>query len=246
MLPIRDHNPSERIPYITYLLIAVNVAVFAYQYGALQTVEAGNLFLYDYAFWPVLFADGQGMTGFFTHMFLHGGFMHLAGNMLFLWIFGDNMEDELGHIPFLGFYILSGFAAAYLQYLPDPSSRVPMVGASGAIAGVMGGYLLMFPKARVDIFIFLIVFIRILPIPSFIVLGLWMAMQVFNGFNTPITGGGTAYWAHVGGFIAGFVMTIPLWLRRGGPAYWDRTDGHPPHPETQYSSSNIPVVPRRK
>jgi membrane associated rhomboid family serine protease len=246
MLPIRDHNPSERVPYVTYVLIAINIAVFAYQYGALTTVAQQNQFLYDYAFWPALFQDGDGMTGFFTHMFLHGGFMHLAGNMLFLWIFGDNMEDELGHIPFLGFYVLSGFAAAYLQYLPHPDSRIPMVGASGAIAGVMGGYLLMFPKARVDIFIFLIVFIRILPIPSFIVLGLWMAMQVFNGFNTPLDGGGTAYWAHVGGFIAGFVITIPLWLRRGAMRYWDRTEGHPPHPETHYPTSNIPIVPRRR
>lgn len=246
MLPIRDHNPSERIPYVTYALIAINIAVFAYQYGVLNSVEAGNLFLYDYAFWPCLFANGEGYTGFLTHMFLHGGFMHLAGNMLFLYIFGDNMEDELGHIPFLIFYIVCGFAAAYLQYLPDQLSRIPMVGASGAIAGVMGGYLLLFPKARVDIFIFFIIFFRILSIPSFIVLGVWMAIQVFNGFAIPIDGGGTAYWAHVGGFIAGFVLTIPLWVRRGGTRYWDRTEGHPPHPETHYPKSNVPIIPRRK
>lgn len=245
MLPIRDHNPSTRTPYVTYALIAINIAVFAWQYGALTTIEAGNLFLYDYAFWPVLFDNNEGYLGFFTHMFLHGGFMHLAGNMLFLWIFGDNMEDEFGHLPFLAFYIICGFAAAYLQYLPAPESRVPMVGASGAIAGVMGGYLLLFPKARVDIFIFFIIFFRILPIPSFIVLGVWMGLQVFNGFNTPLDGGGTAYWAHVGGFIAGFVLTIPLWLRRGASRYWARTDGHPPHPETRYPRSNIPIVRRR-
>jgi len=246
MLPIRDHNPSERTPYVTYALIAINIAVFGWQYGALTTVDQGNLFLYDYAFWPVLFLEGEHISGAFTHMFLHGGLLHLAGNMLFLWIFGDNMEDELGHMPFLGFYILSGLAAAYLQYLPDPDSRIPMIGASGAIAGVMGGYLLMFPKARVDIFIFLIIFVRILPIPSFIVLGLWMAMQVFNGFNTPLDGGGTAYWAHVGGFIAGFVMTIPLLVRRGGMAYWARSHGHPSHPETRYARSGVPVIRRRK
>ena len=246
MLPIRDHIPSERIPYVTYALIAINIAVFAWQYGALQDVRSSNEFLINYAFWPILFDQGEGMAGLFTHMFLHGGFMHLAGNMLFLWIFGDNMEEECGHLPFLGFYILSGLAAAYLQYLPSPESRIPMVGASGAIAGVMGGYLLLFPKARVDIFIFFIVFIRIIPVPSFIVLGVWMAMQVLNGLGSDLNGGGTAYWAHVGGFIAGFVMTIPLWLRRGATRYWDRTEGHPPHPETHYPTSNVPIIRRNR
>ena len=106
--------------------------------------------------------------------------------------------------------------------------------------------MLLFPKARVDIFIFFIIFFRILPIPSFIVLGVWMAIQVFNGFAIPIDGGGTAYWAHVGGFIAGFVLTIPLWVRRGGTRYWDRTEGYPPHPETHYPKSNVLIIPRRK
>ena len=179
-------------------------------------------------------------------MFLHGGFMHLAGNMLFLWIFGDNMEDEMGHIPFLGFYVLAGLAAAYLQYLFNPSSRIPMVGASGAIAGVMGGYLLLFPKARVDIFFFFIIFFRIFSLPSFIVLGVWMGLQVFNGLGSDLNGGGTAYWAHVGGFIAGMIMTLPLWLRRGATRYWDRTDGHPPHPETHYPTSNVPLIRRQR
>ncbi|SLN23561.1 rhomboid family intramembrane serine protease [Pseudooctadecabacter jejudonensis] len=246
MFPIRDHNPSRRTPFVTYLFIAINVAVFIWQYSGLHDVRASNQFLYDYAFWPILFQNGEGLTGFFTHMFLHGGFMHLAGNMLFLWIFGDNMEDELGHLPFALFYVLSGFAAAYIQYLPDPSSTIPMVGASGAIAGVMGGYLLMFPKAKVDVFIFLVIFIRILPIPSFIVLGVWMALQVLNGLGSDLNGGGVAYWAHVGGFAAGFVMAIPLWLRRGAMAFWDRTHGHPPHPETRYPTSNVPLIRRRR
>lgn len=246
MFPIRDHNPSRRIPYVTYVLIAVNVAVFGWQFGVLQDVQSSNQFLYDYAFWPVLFEQGQGYTGFFTHMFLHGGFMHLAGNMLFLWIFGDNMEDEMGHIRFAVFYVLSGFAAAYIQYLPNIYSQIPMVGASGAIAGVMGGYLLMFPKAKVDVFLFFIVFFRILPIPSFIVLGVWMALQVFNGLGSDLNGGGTAYWAHVGGFIAGMVMTLPLWLARGASAFWEQTDGHPPHPETRYPTSNVPLIRRRR
>ncbi|AGI68925.1 putative rhomboid protease [Octadecabacter antarcticus 307] len=246
MFPIRDHNPAEKTPIVTYVIIAINIAVFAWQELFVTGIAASNQFLIDYAFWPALFGEGQGTIGFFTHMFLHAGFLHLAGNMLFLWIFGDNIEEEMGHLPFLGFYILSGFAAAYLQYLPNPLSAVPMVGASGAIAGVMGGYLLLFPKARVDVFIFLVVFFRILPIPSFIVLGVWMALQVFNGLGSDLNGGGTAYWAHVGGFIAGFVMTVPIWLRRGAMRYWDRTRGHPPHPETHYPRSNIPIIKRRR
>jgi len=247
MLPIRDHNPSARTPYVTYLLIAINIAVFAWQYGVLQDVRSSNQFLYDYAFWPANFDQGQGVTGFGAHMFLHGGFLHLAGNMLFLWIFGDNMEDEMGPIPFAIFYVLSGLAAAYIQYITNPTSEIPMVGASGAIAGVMGGYMLMYPKARVDVFVFLIVFFRIVPITSFIVLSIWMALQVFNGIGSNLNGGGgTAYWAHVGGFVAGFLMTIPLWLRRGAIQFWNRTDGRPPHPGTQYSTSNIPLIRRGK
>ncbi|MBU2992670.1 rhomboid family intramembrane serine protease [Octadecabacter sp. 1_MG-2023] len=246
MLPIRDHNPSERTPYVTYALIAINIAVFAWQYGVLTNVSSSNQFLIDYAFWPVLFESGDGYTGMFTHMFLHGGLMHIAGNMLFLWIFGDNMEEEFGHVPFLIFYIASGLAAAYLQYLPNTGSQIPMVGASGAIAGVMGGYLLLFPKARVDIFFFFVIFFRIFSLPSFVVLGVWMALQVFNGLGSDLNGGGTAYWAHVGGFIAGMVITIPIWLRRGATKYWDRTHGHPPHPETHYPTSNVPIVRRNR
>lgn len=246
MLPIRDHNPSLKTPYVTFALIAINVVVFAWQYGVLNDVASSNLFLYDYAFRPDRFNGGEGYTGFVTHMFLHGGFMHLAGNMLFLWIFGDNVEEEMGHVPFLLFYVVCGLAAAYIQYAFAPLSRIPMVGASGAIAGVMGGYLLMFPKARVDIFIFFIIFFRILPIPSFIVLGVWMALQVFNGVGSDMNGGGTAYWAHVGGFVAGLVLTIPIWRRRGGIRYWDRTHGHPPHPETHYPRSNVPIITRHK
>lgn len=246
MFPIRDHNPSDRTPYVTYALVAINIVVFLWQYGVLTDVRSSNDFLMNYAFWPFLLDNGQGYTGLFTHMFLHGGFWHLAGNMLFLWIFGDNMEDEFGHIPFLIFYVVCGLAAAYLQYLPSPQNRVPMVGASGAIAGVMGGYFLLFPKARVDIFFFFVVFFRIFTLPSFIVLGVWMALQVFNGLGSDLNGGGTAYWAHVGGFIAGLIIIVPIWMRRGATRYWDRTDGHPPHPETQYPTSNIPLVPRNR
>ena len=167
-------------------------------------------------------------------MFLHGGWMHLILNMLFLYVFGDNLEDLLGHVGYLVFYIASGVAAGLAQMASDPGSTVPMVGASGAIAGVMGGYLLMFPKARVDILVFLVIFIRIFTLPAWIMLGLWFALQLVNGMAAAqTTGGGVAYWAHAGGFAAGLLFLLPIWLRRGGPDYWTRTHGAPPHEETR-------------
>ena len=166
MFPIRDHNPSQKTPYVTIALIAANLLAFLWQ------LNAGDKAIYSFGFIPRLFEEGQQYYRLVTHMFLHGGIMHLGGNMLFLWIFGDNMEEEMGHGPFLGFYLASGLAAAMLQYAPETGSFVPMIGASGAIAGVMGGYLLMFPKARVDILIFIVFIIRILPVPAWLMLGL--------------------------------------------------------------------------
>lgn len=244
MLPIRDHNPSERIPYVTLALIGVNIFVYLWGLASLLDARALGQFYVDYALIPALLSQGAQPHTLVTSMFLHGGFMHLAGNMLFLWIFGDNIEEELGHLPFLGFYLASGIGAALAQYIGDPTSTVPMVGASGAIAGVMGGYLLLFPKARVDIFIFLLVFIKILPIPAWIMLGLWFGLQVVGSFGIDPNTGGVAYWAHAGGFVIGFALIIPLWLRRGGPRYWQRSHGHPPHPPAQYRPSRVPIVRR--
>jgi membrane associated rhomboid family serine protease len=179
-------------------------------------------------------------------MFLHAGFMHIAGNMLFLWIFGDNLEDQMGHVGFLIFYLATGLAAGAAQIAADPASMIPTVGASGAIAGVMGGYLLLFPRARVDVLLILVVFFRVFSIPAWIMLILWFGLQVFGGLGTPEAGGGVAYWAHVGGFVAGLLLTLPVWLRRGAKGFWQRTEGHPPHPEAQYSPSTIPVIRRRR
>lgn len=181
-----------------------------------------------------------------TSMFLHGGWLHIAGNMLFLWVFGDNLEDQMGHLGFLAFYLAAGAAAALAHVAAAPASVVPTVGASGAIAGVMGGYILMFPRARVDVAVIIIIFIRVFTMRAWIVLGLWFALQVFAGVGTPVEGGGVAYWAHAGGFLAGLVLAVPLWLRRGGPAFWDRTHGKPPHPPVDYAASRIPVVRRRR
>lgn len=247
MFPIRDHNPSGRVPYVTYLLMATNIGVFLSYVGGMQDARAINAVWLDWALIPAQLSAGDGYYSLLTSTFLHGGWLHLAGNMLFLWIFGDNVEDELGHGKYLAFYLTCGVLAGLAQYIVEPYSPIPTVGASGAIAGVMGGYLLLFPKARVDILIILVVIFKILPIPAWIMLTLWFAMQFFGGISSDLNAGGVAYWAHAGGFVAGVVMLIPFWLRRGGPAFWRRTDGHPPHPEVRYrmGQSRIPKVTRR-
>jgi membrane associated rhomboid family serine protease len=245
MFPIRDHNPSQTTPFVTYALIAANVLVFLYQLQFAGNDQAMAEFYYHWALFPVAVSDGQ-YTGLFTSMFLHAGFMHIAGNMLFLWIFGDNMEDQFGHMGFLLFYLASGIAAGLGQVYADPMSQIPTVGASGAIAGVMGGYLLLFPRAKVDIFVFLIFIIRVFAIPAWLMLGFWFGTQIFQGAGANAADGGVAYWAHAAGFAAGLVLTVPLWLRRGGSAFWSLNRGQPPHPEITYSPSNVPLVRRRR
>jgi membrane associated rhomboid family serine protease len=247
MFPIRDHNPSERIPYVTYALLAANIAIFLSYWPFLSGDARGLAAFWDvWAMRPVEVSQGIDLHTLLTSMFLHGGWMHLLGNMLFLWIFGDNLEDQLGHVPYLIFYLACGLVADLGQLLADPSSPIPTVGASGAIAGVMGGYLLLFPKARVDIIIIFIVFFKIIPVPAWLMLGLWMAFQLFNGITADVSQGGVAYWAHAGGFVAGLVLLIPFWLGRGGQGFWVRTEGHPPHPEATYKRSGIPVVRKGK
>lgn len=250
MFPIRDHNPSHRTPFITWALIVINVVVFLLYYPSFGGDERQLLAFYNE--WglvaPSVLSGGESHT-VITSMFLHGGWMHLIGNMLFLWIFGDNLEDLMGHVGFALFYLASGAAAAAGQILSDPSSTIPMVGASGAIAGVMGGYLLMFPKARIDVLVILVIIFKIFTIPAWLMLGLWFGLQLVSGLTMDLVGGGVAYWAHAGGFIAGLVLAFPLWLRRGGRDYWAAYDGKPPHDEVEYRvergrRSPIPTVHR--
>jgi len=247
MFPIRDHNPSRRTPVVTTALIAANIGLFLATLPLTDTYWQMMAFYDRWALIPDHLTGEGDWQPLLTHMFLHGGLLHLAGNMLFLWIFGDNLEDELGPLGFFGFYLASGIGAGLVQVAIAPASPVPMVGASGAIAGVMGGYLLLFPKARVDILIFLIVIVRILPIPAWIILGLWFGFQVLSGLGSDPEAGGVAYWAHAGGFVVGLALIYPIWRARGGPAFWDRTAGHPPHPETRARPeiTRIPRVPRR-
>ncbi|WP_444668245.1 rhomboid family intramembrane serine protease [Cereibacter changlensis] len=248
MFPIRDHNPSGRTPYVTYALIAANVVIFLGYWLVLPSEETLNWFFFRFGLVPAAVTSGQGWAGFLTSMFLHGGWMHLFGNMLFLYIFGDNLEDLMGHVGFLVFYLAAGLAAAAGQVLADPWSPLPMVGASGAIAGVMGGYLLLFPRAKVDVLIIFVIFFRIFPIPAWIMLGLWFGLQLISGLSAPSDMGGVAYWAHSGGFLAGLVFTLPFWLRKGGPAFWSVTHGQPPHPHPDYAlqRSRIPTVRRKR
>jgi membrane associated rhomboid family serine protease len=247
MFPIRDHNPSVRTPYVTYALIAANVLVFLAMLG-LPDARSEARFLAEYALVPGWLTRGGDLSPLITSLFLHAGLLHLAGNMLFLYVFGDNLEDTFGHLGFLVFYLACGIGAGLAHVLSDPASTIPTIGASGAIAGVMGGYLLLFPRARVDVAILIVVFVRIIPMSAWIVLALWFGLQVLNGATADLSGGGVAYWAHAGGFALGAVFTLPAWARRGGPAFWSRTQGHPPHAPTRIvaSRTSVPSVRRRR
>ena len=226
MFPIRDHNPASITPFVSWGLILVNVAVWL-SYGLRPEPEVWQVYM-DWAMVPAEVTAGQEWHTLLTCMFMHGGFMHLAGNMLFLFIFGDNLEDWLGHAGMLAFYLACGLAASAAQIVVDPGSPIPNVGASGAIAGLMGGYLVLFPKAKVDVLLFLGFLAQMIVLPAFVVLGGWLAIQLFSGVSSwGAAGGGVAWWAHVGGFAAGVVLTFALMGLKGRPPGWP---GLPPHP----------------
>ena len=228
---------------MTYGLLIANVVIFLSYWYSLPSEQALGEFYYTYGLVPAYIAQYGLDYSAVTHMFLHGGWMHLLGNMLFLWIFGDNMEDAFGHRNFAGFYLASGFCAAAFQYYADPSANIPMVGASGAIAGVLGGYLLLYPRAKVDILFIFIIFFRIFAIPAWIVLGVWFGLQLLSNGSDD----GVAYMAHIGGFIGGAAMAGVYLARHGGRGYWAQNAGAPPHPATQYpvSRTSIPRIGKR-
>ena len=198
--PYKDDNPRVLFPFITYILITINILVFlTFTYISFLTPNIN--WFYTFGFIPNSF----NVLTILSSMFIHSGIGHILSNMWFLYIFGDNIESILGHMKFLVFYILCGFGAAFAQYIIDPNSSIPMVGASGAIAGVLGAYMISFPKAKVHVFAFIIIFITTLIIPAQIVLGLWFFIQLSSGLNSLgiDTNGGVAWFAHIGGFIAG-------------------------------------------
>ncbi|MCB1395993.1 MAG: rhomboid family intramembrane serine protease [Rhodobacteraceae bacterium] len=241
MLPIRDRNPSGETPYVSWGLIAVNIAVFL-AYWPLGSDASVHAVFHDWGMVPLALSEGTALFTPFTAMFVHGGWLHLGLNMLFLRIFGDNLEAEMGPLWFLVFYILCGLIAFFVQYVAAPLSPVPVAGASGAVAGVMGGYFLMFPRARVDMVFYLVVMLRVVAVPAWLLLSAWFALQVWGGLATPSDSGSVAFWAHVGGFLAGVALTVRLWRMRGGRMFWSRFHGLPPHPSAELS---VPVVRRR-
>ena len=210
MIPLKDDNPASGKPIVTYFIIGLCVLIFLIQLSS-QSYKTGQLF-YSYGLIPsVLMNINQlpmdlyvlpAWVTIFTSMFMHGGFMHLLGNMLYMWIFADNIEDDLGHIKFLIFYLLSGIGAAMTQVLIDTNSQIPMVGASGAIGGVLGAYLINYPNAKVLVLIPFGFFSQLIKIKALYVLGLWFVLQFIS------SGGGVAYAAHIGGFISGIILIL--------------------------------------
>ncbi len=214
-LPLYDDNPTNRAPVATWFLIGSCIGVFWWQLGHDQR----QVFLSFGMIPAVLFGSAElapalrvvpPWATLLTSMFLHAGWFHLIGNMVFLWIFGNNVEDALGRGRYLVLYLGSGVAAALCQALSDRAGEVPMVGASGAIAGVLGAYLLLYPWSQVHVFLWIVIFFRIVTVPAWILLGLWFAMQLASGLTRPTGGPGVAFWAHVGGFVSGLVLVVLL------------------------------------
>ena len=212
MIPLRDKNPTDITPIFTVGLILINVIIFGYQISA---GEQGQRLVVEFGAIPweltrlsnhhdsVFIPPGLSVL---SSMFLHGGFMHLGGNMLYLWIFGNNIEDAMGHRRFILFYLLCGLIAALAHIFSSPNSLIPMIGASGAISGVLGGYLILYPKAKVTTLFIFGWFFRFMDIPALIVLGFWFLLQLFNSMVTSSEGGGVAWYAHIGGFLSGMIL----------------------------------------
>ncbi len=203
--PYKDDNPRVLFPFVTYFIIGINIIVFLIQfYLSGINFQSNHQLIYRFGFIPNEFK----IFNIFSSMFMHGGLLHLIGNMWFLYIFGDNVESILGHIRFFYFYIFCGIGAALTQFLINPSSLIPMIGASGAVAGVLGAYMIKFPKARVHVFVFIFIFITTFVIPAQIVLGLWFLIQLSGGLSSLgiDTTGGIAWFAHIGGFIFGIAL----------------------------------------
>src|SRR5829696_3529237 len=239
MIPLRDANPTRRTPVVTLAFIVACFVVFACELGLQATSEASlNAFVTEWGVVPaeLLAAWGAGQflsqetATLVTSQFLHGGWLHLIGNMLYLWIFGNNIEDRFGRLGFLLFYLAGGVAAALTQVAIDPTSEVPMVGASGAIAATLGAYLVLYPHARITSLVFLGFFYQLIDVPAVIVLAFWIVLQLIDGFaslGVDQVGGGVAFFAHIGGFAFGVVVALAVraWIRRRG-------GGRPAQPTT--------------
>lgn len=226
MIPLRDINPTKRFSVVTAFFIAVNIVVFIYE--LLLGAGEREAFVSSFSLIPQrLFSQAAAAQGavpveatMFTSMFMHGGFLHIAGNMLYLWIFGNNVEDSMGRMRFIVFYFLCGIIAAYSHALANASSAVPMIGASGAISGVLGAYLMLYPRARVLTLVAFGLYVRTVELPAMFVLGFWFVLQFLSALVSAGTGEGVAWYAHVGGFVAGMAL-IGLFKRKKVP-FWGR------------------------
>jgi len=219
MIPLKDENPSKTIPVVNIFLIVTNISVFIYMnYVALVATRS---IIFKLGFIPYELSHFVDVNPknlvpipltIFTAMFMHGGWLHLLSNMLYLWIFGDNIEDVLGHVKYLFFYVMCGIAATLVHGFININSQIPTLGASGAIAGVLGAYIFLFPKARIKTLVILFVFIQIVHIPAVIMLGYWFLLQVLSAYaeHGSRSGGGIAWFAHIGGFVAGLVLIIMM------------------------------------
>ena len=218
MIPLRDDRPTRAFAFVTVAIIILNALVFWHELslGNPKRVES---FFATFALTPAYLTHAPSADSYltiFTSMFMHGGWLHIIGNMLYLWIFGNNVEDSIGHFKFILFYLLCGIAAAATQVAILPNSTVPMIGASGAVSGVLGAYLLLFPRARVLVLFPVWIFWRVFYVPAMLMLVLWFGMQLLSGLAVLHfdVNGGVAFWAHVGGFIAGMLL-IPIFKKRG-------------------------------
>ncbi|TEB13459.1 rhomboid family intramembrane serine protease [Pelotomaculum propionicicum] len=209
MIPLKDNIPSSTFPIVNVLLIITNLVVFGYQLSMGRHVDQ---FIYTHAVIPAQIVtvglNADQLARLTATMFFHGGWLHVLSNMLYLWIFGDNVEDRMGHFKYLVFYLLTGYLATIAHILSSPASKTPLIGASGAIAGVLGAYLILFPRARVLTLVFLFIFIPIVPIPAVVFLGIWFFLQILSGTASlsAQAAQGVAYWAHIGGFVAGALL----------------------------------------
>jgi len=203
MLPLRDDIPSSKKPVVTYTIVAINVIVFLYEMSLGRGLQS---FVISYGVTPEHIVSGNSFFTLITSMFIHGDFWHILGNMLFLWIFGDNVEDALGKFWFIVMYFLAGIGGSVAHILVSQNSAIPTIGASGAISGVLGAYLILYPRARVLAVVPIIFFIRFIMLPAYVFLGIWIFLQLFLGVGSTAGGAGVAYFAHIGGFVVGLLF----------------------------------------
>ena len=233
LIPLKDINPTGRVPLVTYALVFANALVFLYQLSIgieISFYEWGLIPAQLFGAEPLSFmqpghgalvVSGSPLVTLFTSMFMHGGFLHLAGNMLYLWIFGNNIEYRIGHLRFLGFYVIGGVAATLTHALIHSSSELPLVGASGAVAAVLGAYFILYPRARVRCLLFLFIFFTFIELPAFLVLGWWIFLQVVNGFaGFGLGTANVAWFAHIGGFFTGILLLKLMGTKRRRRPNW--------------------------